>query len=393
MATKAGVGKSSNKKSFDAGREAALQAMEQLGDGPIDLVLVFGTTGYDQAALLQGVADVTGSAPMTGSSAEGIITQAGSDESSHVVTVQLIRSDVLHFKTLIAEGASTAAEACGEALAAAAAGVPDGKLLLVFPDGMTANCAALLATLDAHKPAGLKVAGGGAGEMMRFDKTYQYHDGKAYNDAVSAVLISGNVDADVVVSHGCEPIGVEHTVTKAEGGFVVEIDDEPAWDLFREYCEDDPEDLQSAEVVYLCIGERLPADLASDYDEFIIRTPFGLDKDRGALFYPGGIAEGTTVQLTRRDADKIHDRVVQSVDRLVGRHPDKKPSLVFQFDCCGRGRLIFGEKTTEVTIDPMQQAIGKDVAWVGFHCYGEIAPIKQKTYYHNNTVVLCALYE
>jgi hypothetical protein len=229
--------------------------------------------------------------------------------------------------------------------------------------------------------------------MMRFEKTYQYHDGKAYNDGVSAVLISGSVQADVIVSHGCEPIGVEHTVTKAEGPFVVEIDDEPAWDLFREYCEDDPEDLMSAEVVYLCIGERLPADLASDYDEFIIRTPFGLDKDRGALFYPGGIAEGTTVQLTRRDADKIHDRLVQSVDRLVSRHPGQKPALVFQFDCCGRGRLIFGEKTTAATIDPMQQAIGKDVPWVGFHCYGEIAPIKQKTYYHNNTVVLCALYD
>jgi hypothetical protein len=393
MATRAGVGKSTNKKSFDAGREAALQAMEQLGDGPVDLVIVFGTTGYDQAALLQGVADVTGTSPLTGSSAEGVITQTGSDEGSHAVTVQVIRSDALKFQTLIAEGVSSNAAGCGKTLAEAIAAIPDGKLLLVFPDGMTANCSELLGAIDAHKPAGVTVAGGGAGEMMRFEKTYQYHDGKAYNDAVAAVLISGSVQADVIVSHGCEPIGVEHTVTKAEGPFVVEIDDEPAWDLFREYCEDDPEDLMSAEVVYLCIGERLPADLASDYDEFIIRTPFGLDKDRGALFYPGGIAEGTTVQLTRRDANKIHDRLVQSVDRLVSRHPGQKPALVFQFDCCGRGRLIFGEKTTEVTIDPMQQAIGKDVPWVGFHCYGEIAPIKQKTYYHNNTVVLCALYD
>src|SRR4051812_24589936 len=92
MATQAGVGKSKNKKGFEAGREAALQAVANMGEGKPDLILVYGTTGYDQAALLQGVADVTGDVPMSGCSAEGVITQEGSDESSHAVSVMAIRS-------------------------------------------------------------------------------------------------------------------------------------------------------------------------------------------------------------------------------------------------------------------------------------------------------------
>ena len=36
---------------------------------------------------------------------------------------------------------------------------------------------------------------------------------------------------------------------------------------------------------------------------------------------------------------------------------------------------------------------GATVPWIGFHTYGEIAELGGQPYYHNYTVVLCALYE
>ena len=41
----------------------------------------------------------------------------------------------------------------------------------------------------------------------------------------------------------------------------------------------------------------------------------------------------------------------------------------------------------------MQEEIGVAIPWIGFHTFGEIAPIAGKSYYHNYTVALCAVFE
>jgi hypothetical protein len=41
----------------------------------------------------------------------------------------------------------------------------------------------------------------------------------------------------------------------------------------------------------------------------------------------------------------------------------------------------------------MQEILGRDLPWLGFHTYGEIAQLGGTTYYHNYTVVLLALYD
>ena len=48
-------------------------------------------------------------------------------------------------------------------------------------------------SFTAVRDASLKIAGGGAGEMMRFEKTYQYCNDKVVSDSVAAVLIAAFV--------------------------------------------------------------------------------------------------------------------------------------------------------------------------------------------------------
>ena len=38
-------------------------------------------------------------------------------------------------------------------------------------------------------------------------------------------------EVEIAVSHGCEPVGLERTVTKASGSVVEEIDGQPAWSM------------------------------------------------------------------------------------------------------------------------------------------------------------------
>jgi hypothetical protein len=395
MTTWASVGKSSIRRAAQAGREAAEKALAGIPSGKADLVLVFATEGLDQAAMLDGVRQATKDAPLAGCSGEGIITQEGSDEGAHAVAVMAISSDRATFRTFRVDGYSRDPRASGGTIAdiVREAGPKRAKVLLLFPDGLTANCTEMLRALHERLPFPVVVVGGTAADMMKLKETFQYESGTASKDSVTGVIIGGDIAASVAVSHGCHTLGVERTVTRSDGARVFEIDGQPAWAVFKEYLDGDPADLSAADVVHLCIGERLPGTVGDAYGERIIRTPLGLDKDTGSLFFPGGLAQGAKIQMTRRDPDRIKASAVQSAQMLAGQRPDKKPALMFQFDCAGRGRVIFGEHTTENAVAPIQAVVGRDVPWIGFHTFGEIAQLGGTPYFHNYTVVLCALYE
>lgn len=392
-----GVGGSDDHDADAAGREAGQAAMAALGGRAADLVLAFATTGHDQAALLAAVRAATGGAPLTGCSGSGVITQQGSREGSHVVGVVAIAAEGLRATTFLARGAADDARGCAHEVASqlragrtpAARG--EDRVVLLFTDGLTTNCGELLAGLRAELP-GLPIAGGSAGDAFTFEHTYQYRDGEAATDSVAGVLLAGDLSTEIAVSHGCEPLGIEQIITRAEGGWVYEIGGRPAWSFFKEYVDEGAEGLDALNIAYLCLAERLPEELHAEYGELIIRVPIRLDKDTGALFFPAGLETGARVHVALRRAEAIAARAVESARKMASRRGEQRPSLVLQFDCVGRGRLLFGEGTTDKLIDPVQRVFGKDVPWLGLHTYGELAPIGGLPYFHNFTAVFLALY-
>jgi hypothetical protein len=252
----------------------------------------------------------------------------------------------------------------------------------------------LISALEESLPYPLVVVGGAAATNLSSKReTYQYHDGRVVSDAVAALLIGGDVVVDTAVSHGSTPIGMVRTVTRSSEGTVYEIDGRPAWDVFKEYLDGDPADMAIEDTLYLGLGEELPAELVGPYGEFIMRTPIRLDRETGALFFPGGLRQGAKVRVARRDPDRMREGAAEAARELASRRTGVAPSLVLQFDCVGRGREIFGKEATEATVSSLQDAIGRHVPWSGCYTLGEIAPLEGKTLYHNQTVVLCALYD
>lgn len=394
MGLRAAVGKSTNRKPLLAGQEAAAAALDALEGAPPCLVLVFATAGYDQTALLQAVRGCTGQAPLAGCSGSGVITQEGSDESSHAVAVLVLSGEGVRAQAVLARDASRDARACGRELAQRldAQSQGDEALVLLFTDGLTTNCTELLAGLREGAALSCPVLGASAADAFTFDHTFQYCDGQAASDAVCAVVLSGALAAEIGVSHGCDAIGIEQTITRAEGGWVQEIDGQPAWTFFKDYLDDDTAGLDALKVAFLCLAERLPTPLHHEYGEFIIRVPLALEPKTGALFFPGGIKAGARVHVALRRAEHICERAVETGQRILARRNTATPALMLQVDCVGRGQLLFGERTTEALIDPVQRLFGKAVPWLGVHTYGEIAPIGGEAYFHNFTVALCALY-
>jgi hypothetical protein len=398
--TKIGVAHSKRRTAHDAGVEASTLALQQLEGQPADLVLVFANPGYDQQVLLSVIREQFGPrAIVSGCSSEGVIYRGGCDESPCVVNLMAIASDRIRFDAINVGNYAKDPARCGQAIAARVGelGPERAKAVFVFPDGVTGDCTAMLRALQHALPFSLPVAGGAAGDLLKGDPrhvltTYQYLDQVVHTDTVSAVIVGGDVELDVEVSHGCTPLGLTRTVTRVEGGWVHEVDGRPAWEVFKEYLDGDTVDLMSADIVHLCIGEPLDEAKRKGFDsDLLIRTPLVLAEDKKALFFPGGLQLGNTIQFTRRDPDEVGASAKRSATRLAERH-GQRPTAMFQFDCAGRGYMLFGERTAEIAIRPLQDTIG-DVPWIGFHTYGEIAPIAGEPFYQNYTVVLCALYE
>lgn len=395
MTTRAHVGLSHLDDSATAGREAATAALSKLPGHRADVALMFATADHQHDALLGAVQAAMPGVTVLGCSGEGVIAHDESVEVFSAVAIMAIASDRIRFDAFLVEQYGTDPRGAGRALGRLVnERRNDARCLCLMPDGLLGNCTDFLDALHDTIGASLPVVGGTSADAMTFDRTYQYANGKVVSGGVAALLISGDADIELAVSHGCTPVGLERTVTKAEGGWVKEIDGQPAWSLFKEYLDGDDPDLNADGIVHLCLGRPLPLSQTQQYDPFIIRTPLQVDHPTGALFFPGGgLQEGHVIQLTRRDPDRIRQSAQECAARVLATHHGRIPDLVLQFDCAGRGRILFGACAAAEIVAPLRQVLGSATPWIGFHTYGEIAPIDGQPYFHNYSVALCAVYE
>ncbi len=389
--TQAGVGLSTLHDGRAAGADAVRRACAALTTPP-QVCLVFAGATYPQAALLAGIQAAAPGARIVGCSGEGVIAGPQSEERDRVVAVMALASTAIDFAVLSRADYAAAPEDAATGLAAAIRATGDDAFaVLLLTDGLGGQCSRFLATLQAALPADLPVIGGAAGDAMSFTGTYQYLDDQVLSGGAVALVLRGAGHIRHAVSHGCVPVGGERTVTDAGDGWVRTIDGQPAWTVLKEYLDGDPVDLNAEGIVHLCFGAPLTSDSLGDYDPYIIRTPMQLDPGTGALFFPGGgFATGDRLRLTRRDPDRIRSSAERCAASLLA---DRPPAFVVQFDCAGRGRILFGGCAAAQIVAPLQRMLGESVPWIGFHTYGEIAPVGGQLHYHNYTVALCAVYD
>src|ERR671913_2587957 len=138
MTTKAGVGTSHHHNPNVAGREAAGQALKKAGIVKPDFVFMFASISYDQHSLLSAVRETTGSAPLTGCSAEGTIDGDEADESNYSVLITAISSDELRWHNGLATGLEAEPRAVGKRVAKGLLPHLSAETigLFVFPDGV-----------------------------------------------------------------------------------------------------------------------------------------------------------------------------------------------------------------------------------------------------------------
>jgi hypothetical protein len=221
-------------------------------------------------------------------------------------------------------------------------------------------------------------------------QTYQYCDDEVVSDGVAYALLSGEVQAASTIGIGYIPIGGERTVTRSERNVIYEIDGKPALEVLQEYLPD----LALAEdwgryVPTFGLSFRAPSYMKDE--EYILRGINSVNTADGSVSLQTDVQEDTSVWFSSRDKEKITAGLDRMADQIKEELGGAQPKLVFHFDCCSRGRLMFRDQEKLQLLRQFRQAVGPEAPWAGFYTYGEIGPVGKHNFYHTYTAVVLAL--
>lgn len=293
-----GVGLSALSNAKDAAAEAARQAMESMS-GEATLGLAFVTDGYEARAVIDGLKATLGDLPFAGCHVPGVVAKG---QVTHAgVGVLLLGGDELSFGVDARAGLRETPEAVVRAAAEAALAAMgpaerSHSVLVTLPDGISGNSTVVARALASDIGAGVRIAGGGSGDDLKFQGAWQFvqrpDGGLAVSaDAMVALALKTAAPVGVALQHGCTPYGPPATVTACEGALLQELDWSPA---FGEYAK----------------MARAKGDVVNDFMTFAMVHPFGIPqgKDRYVLRSPISVDDGGQIQCC---SDLPQDGVVR----------------------------------------------------------------------------------
>jgi small ligand-binding sensory domain FIST len=259
---------------------------------------------------------------------------------------------------------------------------------LVFADPFHIDAEAWLRGWNesfAPKP----IFGGLAGGDPSQRATQLFLNGRVFDEGGVAVALAGEIELLGVISQGCTPIGETWTITKAEGNFIHQIANRPAYEILAEtFLQLSPEEQRLARgniFIGLVVNEYLHDFTRGD---FLVRNILGGDPHSGSLSVSALARTGQTIQFQRRDAAAATDDMIAMLNKFSRRLAGRKIYGGCLCDCNGRGHALFGHPNHDAGL--VQEKIGP-LELTGFFCNGEIGPVGERNFLHGYTASLALL--
>ncbi|MGH7731227.1 MAG: FIST signal transduction protein [Candidatus Eiseniibacteriota bacterium] len=365
----------------DAANEVAESLAATLGEGPIDLVLLFFT-----APIVPGAEAVVSTlkrrlAPgcIAGVSGGSVIGAGHEIEGGPALTAVAARMPGVEVKPFI-----LMPSAWGEAIedplefARHTPGADRAELVILFGDPFSLDAERVLRAFNRNAP-GVRLVGGMASAGPRpHANTLLLNDWAATEGGVG-IALQGALRVDVVVSQGCRPIGPPLHVTRVERNLLFELDGQPALERAEQILRELPEAERECLKGGLYVGRPARGN-ASGRGDYLIRNLLGADRDRGVLAVADLVPVNERVRLHVRDAGTA----IEDLELLLAPQEfDSRASGALLFSCNGRGKAFFGRPDRDIAT--LCSALGGPVPAAGFFCAGEIGPVGGKNFLHGHT--------
>jgi len=208
-----------------------------------------------------------------------------------------------------------------------------------------------------------EVWGGGAGDDLALKETFVFTNGQCGNRALLLlVLDSKKVAVKGYTATGLKPAGTEKTITKADGKWIIEIDDHPAAEFITRFLgitlnEDDCKNWNVRDVYMgLYRGNADP----------VIRSATGFNWENKAIAVSGEVKENDRVRLMLPPDFEVIDEI-NSQALAFRKNEMAEADALLMFSCIGRLDVM------GPPIDDELKAVRSvfNVPMNGFFCYGE----------------------
>lgn len=367
----------------DAAAELIDGCRKQLGDAPPVAALLFVSSDMSGETILQATRKAFPEVSLIGCTTSGEVTSAeGFCEGSAVLTVFSGEDVEVHAgvgRGTAADSASAGAEAAKSALAEANL---SPCFCLIFPDGLTSNCTAVVDGVKSVLGDDFPIFGGAAADDWKFEQTKQFCGEETLTDSAPLLLFCGDIKFAFGCSHGWTPFTKRVEVTRAEGNVVYAFDDRPALEMYRHYVGTDAS--PSAEYPLAVFADR-------DSQDFYLRAGMAFDPEAGSISFAGDVPQSSWVQISKTDRNSIIKACETSLEAATSnfKTADLKAALVFS---CAARKEQLGTRTA-LEAKALDERLPADTPMAGFYCYAEITPLARDrpTFVHNETFVALLL--
>lgn len=350
------------------------------------LVLCFWSASIDPGPALADLRSAMPSAIVVGCSTAGHIVDREVTDWDFVATIVEFRDTEIRGTLVRVNGRDESRDAgmqLGKELLAMSETPPQAVLMLT--DGLGIDGSHVTSGINVVMPAEVPISGGLAGDSARFEETFVTLNGETASSAAVAIGLWGE---NLVINHGVaggwQPFGPQRVITKSEGAELLELDGQPALELYQRYLGDHADELPGS-------GLLFPLQISSpDGKQSLVRGVNDVDTVRKSMRFSGDIPVGWNAQLMRASIDRLVDGAINAANQSL-LQPAQEGTLAFAVSCVGR-RLVLRERAGE-EIEACLQVLGDNVTLRGFYSYGEIAPVDGFVGLHNQTMTLTTLAE
>jgi len=378
-----GVGSSAVADAAAAGRAAAAAAA---GGKTAKLLIVFASAAYEPQALLDGIAEVTGGAPLIGCTTAGEIAATG--PTDHGVVVVALGGEGFSARSASAVAVTGQLRHASAKVAECAQGLQGKyKALLLLSDGLGGNQEEVIRGAYSVVGAAVPLVGGCAGDDLKMQQTLQFHDRAVLRGAIVAAAISSDAPIGIGVRHGWRRVGGAMLVTSSSDNHVYLLDDKPALDTYLEKL-DVRGDARTDPAAFTQFAITHPLGISRRSGEQV-RFVAGANFDDRSLRCIANVPQGGLAWFMEGDETSVLEATDAACADAIAALGGRDPIGFVAFDCIAR-RGVLGTTGIAQEVERISShAQGAPVA--GFYTYGEIARTRGTTGFHNQTLVVLAL--
>lgn len=401
MSTKMATGMGGGQDGRQAAAAAVAQARSTFGEDQPDLVILYCSSNYNYAEVLETVRQQTGRAPLVGASTAGEFTE--SDVRLGSIAVSLIRSDQIRFFTGLAEDVDHDPEtAVANIISQVPLEVPNfpHRCIFLLTDGMVGNGEEITLMVANMSGSTATLVGGLAADDFKMQRTVVFHNDRVTDKAASICVMASQKPFYTSVNHGHCPLSKPMRITKARGNVLYEVEGRPAWDVWKEATAAPARALgidvdairKSGEVAGYFSNFELG--LRTGEDSYKVRYPMSINPDGSVNFtctIPNGAVmcimdgrdEGCQIEASRTAAERARAAAV------ADGHTAFAGALVIE---CAVRQFLLGDNFPSAP-QAIREVLG-NVPMIGAELYGEMRlEPGEFSGYHNTTTVVLLLVE